>query len=444
MLRLLAAAATILACCATSRAADKPPEVGDSYMRVEQLEGGAAALQIAIRKFVQPDGDKPPIYLAGVIHLGDRAYYVALQEHLDAQGLVLFEGVGQPGFLERDRATEAIRRDRTRESLRFLTMQIQRYRLAYGGYPLSLNLLAQEVAGRSGMEAHWTRTAMTDAWGRPVKYRREADRFTLTSFGSDGKANGKGAAADVVHTAEPLADASALPAQPQQIQATMAAALGLVFQLDVVNYDRPHFRNSDISLRRLQQLVYGVDPGPNAGAVRLDADDNGIALDVPEAKNEELRQTLELLSGESATAGLLRIITRIVGLSPKLQSLARLMLVEMLGNLDGDLSQMQGMPEGVAEMMKVLIRDRNRIVMRDLKRVLESDDPPASISIFYGAGHMTDLEVRLVERLGYKPADEQWLTAFTADADETGLSAQQVEELRAAVRAQMKMMMPQK
>src|SRR5262249_34909560 len=50
-------------------------------------------LQIAVRKFIPARGHGPAIWLTGVSHIGDPKYYAALQEHLDDQTLVLFEGV---------------------------------------------------------------------------------------------------------------------------------------------------------------------------------------------------------------------------------------------------------------------------------------------------------------------------------------------------------------
>jgi hypothetical protein len=90
------------------------------------------------------------------------------------------------------------------------------------------------------------------------------------------------------------------------------------------------------------------------------------------------------------------------------------------------------------QMLRVLIHERNRAVVDELERALEADDPPGSISVLYGAGHMPDLEARLRDRLGYRPADQRWLRAFSVDREATGLGRAQVQMLRSMIRMQMK------
>ena len=70
-------------------------EEPNPYMRIQETADGEIQLQIALRR-LEPtkDADAPPIWLSGVAHLGSQAYFKAMQTHLDAQGLVLFEGVG--------------------------------------------------------------------------------------------------------------------------------------------------------------------------------------------------------------------------------------------------------------------------------------------------------------------------------------------------------------
>src|SRR5262245_51534059 len=43
--------------------------------------------------------------------------------------------------------------------------------------------------------------------------------------------------------------------EESSLQGNMAAALGLVFQLESIDYDRPNFRNSDLTIEELQQLI---------------------------------------------------------------------------------------------------------------------------------------------------------------------------------------------
>ena len=47
------------------------------------------------------------------------------------------------------------------------------------------------------------------------------------------------------------------PDEETSIQHTMATSLGLVFQLSAIDYDRPHYTNSDLTIPQLQALLSG-------------------------------------------------------------------------------------------------------------------------------------------------------------------------------------------
>ena len=68
--------------------------------------------------------------------------------------------------------------------------------------------------------------------------------------------------------------------------------------------------------------------------------------------------------------------------------------------------------------------------------------PPASISIFYGAGHMDDLERRVRREFGYRAESDLWLPAFTVDYAKAGLSVIEATLLRAMVQRQMQELLP--
>ena len=74
-------------------------------MRVARPDGDTVELQIAVRKFLPPRGDGPAIWLAGASHIGESNYYTALQAHLDARTLVLYEGVGEHARKRASRTT---------------------------------------------------------------------------------------------------------------------------------------------------------------------------------------------------------------------------------------------------------------------------------------------------------------------------------------------------
>lgn len=289
------------------------------YMRVVHPDSNTIQLQIALRQFVPARGAGPAVWLTGASHIGESNYYRLLQEHLEAQGLVLFEGV-------------------------------------------------KERPGPAGA--------------------------------------GPGAVPEV--------DESSL-------QWTLARSLGLAFQLQAINYRRPHFRNSDLSVPELQKLL--VEGLSEADASRHAA---------------ELAILLQIMDGRSLLGALVNFGVRLLGTSPKLQALAKLTLIETIAQLEGDLAQLQGLPPEMKKLMQVLIESRNATVLKDLKAELKKRRPARSISILYGAGHMPDLERRLRQDLKYRPAEARWLTAMAVDSAAAGVSEAEMRFVQGLVKWQMR------
>src|SRR5688500_8815571 len=74
----------------------EPPVVASNaapYLRIARPRTNLIELQVAVRQFISRQPGQPVIWLAGVSHVGESNYYARLQKLLDAQELVLFEGV---------------------------------------------------------------------------------------------------------------------------------------------------------------------------------------------------------------------------------------------------------------------------------------------------------------------------------------------------------------
>ena len=209
------------------------------------------------------------------------------------------------------------------------------------------------------------------------------------------------------------------------LQSTLAAALGLVFQLEAVDYDRAHFRNCDMSVAQIREVMQTGAGGKEPGKA-----------------SPEFEALLQAMDGSSALGLILKVGLKWLGSNPQMQATAKIMLIETLGRLRGDLAQMRGLPADMKRLVIVLIEARNGVVIAELKAELAKAAPADSISVFYGAGHMEDLEQRLRRELNLEPAGEQWLTAISVDLKQTGLSAAQVAWIRAMVEWQMKQMQP--
>ena len=216
------------------------------------------------------------------------------------------------------------------------------------------------------------------------------------------------------------------------LQTVMARSLDLVFQLDVIDYDRVHFRNSDISVAELQKLVRGTNAvttvSPSAPAKGRPADD-------------ELQKLLKMMDGASAQGALFQSLFQFIGANPRLQAVAKLTLIEILGSLRGDLAQARGLPLEMKRLFRILIDKRNEAVLADLRAELARPAPAKTIALFYGAAHMDDFE-RQLRALGYRPTDELWLPAFTLDLEKSGVTAFELGLVRGMVRMQMQKMFP--
>lgn len=220
------------------------------------------------------------------------------------------------------------------------------------------------------------------------------------------------------------------PKEEVSIQHTMASSLGLVFQLAAIDYDRPQFRNSDLTIPQLQRLLAGQAAGDPEGGGGHGRQAGG---------NPEFQELLGVMDGSSVLGTLLHAGIKLIGSSPKLRAVTKIAMIETLGQLTGDMSAVRGMPPEIQRLLEVIIRERNKVVVDDLRKELASRPRSASrsISVFYGAGHMADLEKRLRHELGYVPRDEQWLRAITVDLRETGLSALELDAMRSMIQWQL-------
>src|SRR5262249_53687150 len=90
--------AVVTGCSSTNRIVTpnfpEPAIEPQPYVRILNTGSNHVQLQIAAREFLPSHSREPVVWLTGVAHIGDSNYYAGLQAHLDAQSLVLFEGVG--------------------------------------------------------------------------------------------------------------------------------------------------------------------------------------------------------------------------------------------------------------------------------------------------------------------------------------------------------------
>jgi hypothetical protein len=210
------------------------------------------------------------------------------------------------------------------------------------------------------------------------------------------------------------------------MQSTLARSLGLVFQLEAIDYDRTNFLNSDLSILQIQTIMAGGRPRAAPGQ------EGGT--------NAPFEVLLQIMDGSSLLGSLFKMGMQLIAASPEMQAVAKLTLIEAVGRLKGDLSDVQGLPPDWKQLIKVLIEARNQNLMADLKAELKKAPASGSIAVFYGAGHMDDLEKRVTGDLHYLPADEIWLTAFSVNLRKSGISPAEALIIRNLVKSQLDQM----
>ncbi len=164
----------------------------------------------------------------------------------------------------------------------------------------------------------------------------------------------------------------------------MKDLLGLEFQLNAIDYTRRNMIHADMS--------------PDEFARSMDR--RGESLTSMFARMMGYAMARESPSSDAVHGGRL-----LLALMDKNRALAlkRLMAAQFLEN-DDSLAALEG-PKG-----STLIAGRNEVVIKALRREIAAGK--RNIAIFYGAGHMPDMQTRLHAVFGLEPVETRWLTAW--------------------------------
>jgi hypothetical protein len=208
------------------------------------------------------------------------------------------------------------------------------------------------------------------------------------------------------------------------MQATLARSLGLVFQLEAIDYDRTNFLNSDLSIGEIQRIMTGPPGGPTR--------------DSP--TNASFDVLLQIMDGSSFLGSLVKMGLQYLAANPQMQAVAKMTLIEAIGKLKGDLSDVQGLPPDWQHLLQVLIQARNAHLLQDLRDELAKIPASGSVAVFYGAAHMDDMEKKLTSDFHYRAAEDVWLPAFSVDLRQTGMTPQQAQMMRKMVEGQIEQM----
>jgi hypothetical protein len=190
--------------------------------------------------------------------------------------------------------------------------------------------------------------------------------------------------ADESRRAEPTAP-SAHPIG--MMQQGMKSMLGLAFQLDEIDYDRPNFVHADVTPEQFEAMQ--AERGETLFETLLRGSFAEQRRRATEGANplESFQMLYALMQDDGGHA-------------------LKFVLGQQFDQLDGALSGLDAGPNGQGS---ALLSGRNEVAIKVLREQLAKRK--RRIAIFYGAGHMPDLEKRL-EKLGFRRQKKAWLTAW--------------------------------
>jgi hypothetical protein len=116
-----------------------------------------------------------------------------------------------------------------------------------------------------------------------------------------------------------------------------------------------------------------------------------------------------------------------------MSAMVRLMMIETLAQAD---ALMGAMPGEMNDFMRVIIVDRNQAVLDDLRRLLDTEKGHESVALFYGAGHLPDLEEAMVRDFAYEHRETRWFTGMRVAYDDAG-GKDQADSMREMLRTMM-------
>ena len=175
------------------------------------------------------------------------------------------------------------------------------------------------------------------------------------------------------------------------IQVMAAQLLGLSFQMDGIDYKAPNFVHADVTWEEFQKLKASKNENMATLLTRVMkmAESGGLdALPVNEENAGDFLSGVVVALTTGDSAGLKRKIAPLLSEAEA-----------MIAQLEGD--------DGT-----VIVSERNKVVMTKLAEMLaQHERPNKKIAIFYGAGHMPDLEKRLIAD-GFQKKSTAWASAW--------------------------------
>lgn len=170
------------------------------------------------------------------------------------------------------------------------------------------------------------------------------------------------------------------------LQGGMQSLLELEHQLERVDYNRPNFVHADMSPEEFSQSM------EERGESLLQMCLSIMFESLNTSKEEEMK----------AQAANMELLLALI--SKDRPRRLKIMMAKQLT----DMEKMMGAFMG--EDGSTLITERNRVALEVLKK--QMGQGKGRLGVFYGAGHLSDMDERLREDFGLTPRSVEWLTAW--------------------------------
>jgi hypothetical protein len=234
------------------------------------------------------------------------------------------------------------------------------------------------------------------------------------------------------------------------IQGQLAKALGLVFQLDAIDYQRQNFVNCDMTVDGLEKAIANrasKKSAPNSSPTKKSgttnpstspAEDKASDSKLPsKVDNQTFNSLMQALHGEGDMAAKLGGMIGLMGSTPEMRETTKLTLIEALGQASEMIDLAKSISPDIKDLFEVLITERNEEVIRQLQARIPRVGAGKTIAVFYGAAHMDEIAKRLTEELHYTPGAQVWDTAFTADGSKSIMQPAQIKMMMQMMRTQL-------
>jgi hypothetical protein len=185
-----------------------------------------------------------------------------------------------------------------------------------------------------------------------------------------------------------------------RFQRGLCRTLDLQFQLDAVDYDRPNFVHADLSPERFARIM--KERGESFWTIFM------------RFFTAQMRAMQEGMGQHMTGPAMLEALR-----SPERTRNMKFLLAQEIKQMETLFANLDsGKKEGETS---ILVGERNRAAIEVLESQIRKGRK--RLAIFYGAGHMPDMEARLQRDLGFTLKGREWIIAWDLRPGETGEEA---------------------